>query len=201
MTSTRAKWGWGRKAIVGVAAITSIVGIVMFGGGALMDGHIDLGIEKQLKSSPSWLYPFLDNAPGIDAWWSVGQEGQPDQVPRMSVRRKSGPESGAGLQVEFVVADGGGVMETWTIKSVKPPSEIVYEVDFAGAMKVERTLTLTPDGDGTKVTWRETGNIERPAMRWMKMVMPPEEIQANFDRALAALDKAAQNRRAAAPTQ
>jgi hypothetical protein len=183
-----------KKVILGVALVTGALGAVMFGGGALMDGNIAIGVEKRLSAPPVVLFTFLDNAPGLDAWWSVGQEGQPDGVPRMQVKRKSGPEQGAGLEVNFIAA--GDVMETWRIKSVNAPSTIVYEVDFAGAMTVERTLTLTPDGDGTKVAWNEKGFIDRPAMRWMKVFMPPEQIQDNFDRALAALDKAAQSRRA-----
>jgi hypothetical protein len=187
-----------KKVILGVAIVTGAIGLVMFGGGALMDGNIALQVEKRLSSPPVVLFTFLDNAPGLDAWWSVGQEGQPDGVARMQVKRKSGPEQGAGLEVTFVVAgEGEGtVMETWRIKSVNPPSTIVYDVDFAGAMTVERTLTLTPDGDGARVTWSEKGHIDRPAMRWMKVFMPPEQIQDNFDRALAALDRAAKSRRA-----
>jgi hypothetical protein len=187
-----------KKVILGVAIVTGALGAVMFGGGALMDGSIQVGVEKRLSASPQVLFTFLDNTEGLDAWWSVGQEGQPDDVPRMKVKRKSGPDAGAGLEVIFVAAGEGegSVMETWRIKSVTPPSNIVYEVDFAGALTVERTLTLTPDGDGTRVSWQEKGTIDRPAMRWMKVFMPPEKIQDNFDRALAALDRAAKTRRA-----
>lgn len=185
-----------KKVILGVSIITGGLGLVMFGGGALMDGSIKLEVEKRLSSSPEVLFGFLDSAAGLEAWWSVGQEGQPDSVPKMHVKRKSGPETGAGLEVTFVNAGDGAVLETWRIKSVTPPTQIVYDVDFAGALNVERTLTLTPDGEGAaRVKWTETGNIERPAMRWMKVFMPPEQIQDNFDRALGALDKAAKNRR------
>lgn len=186
-----------KKVIIVVAAITGILGVVMYGGGAMMDGKIELAIEKRLSSPPGVLFGFLDNPAGLDAWWSVGQEGQADTVPKMKVRRVSGPEVGAGLQVEFVaLGEDESVMERWTIKSVNPPNNIVYDVDFVGALTVERTLTLTADADGTRVRWSEKGFIERPAMRWMKVFMPPEQIQDNFDRALAALDKAAKSRNA-----
>ena len=187
-----------KKVILGVAIVTGLFGLVMFGGGALLDGSINVDVEKRLSAPPVVLFTFLDNTAGLDAWWSVGQEGQPDDVARMQVKRKSGPETGAGLEVVFVVAgEGEGtVMETWRIKSVNPPSSIVYDVDFKGALTVERTLTLTPDGEGTRVSWSEKGTIDRPAMRWMKVFMPPEQIQDNFDRALAALDRAAKSRRA-----
>ena len=187
-----------KKVILGVAIVTGALGLVMFGGGALLDGSIAIQTEQRLEAPPVVLFTFLDNTAGLDAWWSVGQEGQPDDVPRMQVKRKSGPESGAGLEVIFVAAgEGEGtVMETWRIKSVTAPSTIVYDVDFAGALTVERTLTLTPDGGGTRVTWAEKGTIDRPAMRWMKVFMPPEQVRDNFDRALAALDRAAKSRRA-----
>lgn len=187
-----------KKVILGVAIVTGVFGLVMFGGGALLDGSINVDVQKRLSAPPVVLFTFLDNAAGLDAWWSVGQEGQPDDVPRMRAKRKSGPENGAGLEVVFVVAGEGEatVMETWRIKSVIPPSSIVYAIDLKGAVSVERTLTLTPDGEGTRVSWSERGAIDRPAYRWMKVFTPPEAFQDNVDRALGALDRAAKSRRA-----
>lgn len=182
-----ARW---KKALIVASVVVGALFLVLFGGGALMDPKIALDVEKRLSSPPDVLFRLLDNQPGLDAWWTMGQSDAPPGSPRMLVKKKSGPDQGQGLAVRFV-DDEDNVMETWVIKSSDPPKTIVYEVDFAGAMTVERTLTLVPDGGGTRVTWAEKGHIERPAMRWMKVLMPQETILDNFDLALAALDRAA----------
>lgn len=173
-----ARW---KKALIVASIVVGALSLVLFGGGALLDGNIELAVEKRLSSPPATLFRFLDNQPGLDAWWGD-----------MTVRKKLGPQQGQGLAVELV-DDNGKVTETWLVKSSQPPSSIVYQVDFAGAMTVTRTLTLVPDGDGARVKWAEQGNIERPAMRWLKVLMPPETIIDNFDRALGALDRVAKN--------
>lgn len=182
-----ARW---KKALIVAAIVTGALFVGLFGGGALMDPNIALEVEKRLSSPPAVLFGFLDNQPGLQSWWS---EGQTEATGRMSVKKKSGPEQGQGLAVQFV-DEKGNVLETWVVVSSQPPTKIVYSVDFAGAMTVERTLTLTPEGDGTRVKWQEQGRIDRPAMRWMKVVMPPQTIIDNFDRALAALDRVARMR-------
>ena len=183
-----AKW---KKALIKAAVVVGGLFLVLFGGGALMDPKIALEIEKHLSSPPAVLFAFLDNQPGLDRWWTAGQADQPPDSLRMLVKKKSGPDQGQGLALIFV-DDEDNVMETWLVKSSDPPNRIVYEVDFAGAMKVERTLTLTPDGaGGTRVKWDEQGHIARPAMRWLKVLLPQQKILDNFDRALAALDRVA----------
>lgn len=183
---------WKKSLIVGAVVVGTLF-LVLFGGGALMDPNIALDLDKHLSSPPSLLFRFLDNQPGLNAWWSAGQAGAPADDGRMLVKKKSGPDQGQGLAVIFV-DEQDRLMETWVIVSSEPPTKIVYAVDLAGAMTVERTLTLTPDGDGTRLTWQEKGRIDRSALRWMKVLMPAQRIIDNFDRALAALDRVAGTR-------
>ena len=207
MTGVR-RMGLGKKLVLVFGGLVALLAIVLYGGGALMDPNIALETEKRLGSPPDVVYGFLDDAAGLDAWWREGQEGQEPSLPKMRVKRKSGPEVGPGLQVQFVAAPeeggDGSVFETWTIKSAVPGQQIVYDVDFAGVLTVERTLTLTPDGvdengnaAATRVKWAEKGVIDAWAKRWMKVMAPPEKIVDNFDRALLALDRAAKKARAA----
>ena len=174
-------------------AMTIIVGsmfLLLFGGGALMDPKVALQLDRRLSSPPDALFRFLDTTAGLEQWWSAGQADVPAGAARMRVKKKSGPEQGQGLAVVFVDHEDA-VFETWLVVSSQPPSKIVYDVDFAGAMTVRRTLTFTPDSGGTRVTWQEQGRIDRPALRWMKVLMSQEDLAANFDHALAALDRIA----------
>jgi uncharacterized protein YndB with AHSA1/START domain len=166
-----------KKVLAGVAILIAAVALILVLGGLAIDPTIAIGTEKTLESSPAELWKQLDNPAGLERWWS------------MSVRKIAGPDSGPGLVVEFVADDR--VIETWTLKSADAPNEIVYDVAFTGMMTVERTLTLTPADGGTKVTWRETGSIDNPLARWGKVVMTPDSVIANFDRALMKLDEAA----------
>jgi uncharacterized protein YndB with AHSA1/START domain len=178
-----------RKVLMVLLALLGALFVVVIGGGLIIDGNIALGIEKRIAAPPDTIFSFLDNAAGLDTWWKSGDQSAQPQM-KFDVKKKSGPEKGAGLVVDF--ESEGKVFETWTIKSSDPPRQIVYDVDFGGAFQVERTLTLTEDGDATRVKWHETGVIKNPAMRWFKVMMPPETIIKNFEMALGALEKAAQ---------
>ena len=169
-----------KKIVLGLVAIVAIVALILFGGGYLIDPTIAIGTDQRLSSPPAALYRFLDSTEGLDRWWSSET---------MTVKKLSGPDSGAGLRVAFEA--GGKQIETWEVKSSDPPKQIVYAVDFSGMFTVERTLTLAPDGDGTKVSWRELGKLDNPLMRWGKVLSTPDSIINNFNSALAALDKVA----------
>src|SRR5687767_10701432 len=159
-----------KKALIALSVVVGLLTLVLFGGGALIDGRMVLDTEKRIAASPEKIFARLDTAPGIAAWWSQAE--LLPGYPQMTVKKKSGPDQGRGLAVVFEA--GGELLETWTIKEIEA-AKIVYDIDFAGAMITERTLTLAPDGDGTKVTWHETATIEKPAFRWMKLIYPPEE--------------------------
>jgi len=177
-----------KKLLIVLLALLCVFALVVVGGGALIDPGIDLSVQKRLPHSAAQLYSHLDSVDGVAKWWSGPP---PEGSPPMQVKHKSGPTQGAGTVLTFE-ADGQ-TMETWTIKATEPPSKIVYAVDFAGAFVVERTLTLAPDGDGsaTNVTWRETGSIESPMMRWFNVLMPAESVTKNFENALDLLARAA----------
>jgi hypothetical protein len=94
-----------------------------------------------------------------------------------------------GLVVVFEM--DGSPIERWTIEASDPTSQIVYRVEFIGTFTVQRTLTLTPEGNGTLIRWRENARLDSPLMRWGKVLSSPDAVIANFDNALAALDQVA----------
>lgn len=192
----------GKKLLVALLVVLVLVGGVIYVGGAFIDPNVQVGTESHLAAPPAAVFAHLDNVAGLTRWWTIApppemKEGM-QSPPKMSIRKIGGPDQGPGMMVVFEM--DGRVMETWTLKTSEPPgrgpgggARVVYEVDFAKMMKVERTLTLTPDEEGTRVTWRETGVIEKPPYRWMKVLMSDEQVTKSFEAALGALGKAAKS--------
>ena len=70
----------------------------------------------------------------------------------------AGPESGVGAVMRFTAQKmGNGELE---IVEAVPGRVVGYELRLAGTdMKVNGRVTLEPEGDGTKVTWRDSGDL------------------------------------------
>lgn len=166
-----------------------LVAVVVVGGGYLIGPEISLGAERDLAAPATSVRQHLASAKGIEAWWNTAQESAKEGTPKLTVRKESGPEEGVGLIVVF--ESDGEMFERWTVTHVAP-DRVEYDVDFQGLLTVHRTLTVTDEGDHTHVTWHETGLIEHPVARWMKVVMPADKTELNFQVALQALERASQ---------
>lgn len=192
----------GKKLLVALLVALVVLALGIYVGGAFIDPHVSAATEKTIAAPPADVFAHLDNVSGLASWWTSAPPPEPREGrqagPTMVVRKLGGPDQGPGLVVVFEVDHRA--METWTLKVSEPPgtgaagegaARVVYDVDFAQMMKVERTLTLTPAGEGTKVTWREIGVIEKPPYRWMKVLMAEEQVTKNFEASLTALEKVA----------
>jgi hypothetical protein len=171
-----------------IAAIFLVSAIALFVlGGYAIDGHVELGTSAKLKAAPATVFATLNSFDGQVTWWTRATEQfvADGKMPPMDIVHSGGPNEGAGMQIEFKT--DGEVQEAWKVLASEPPNKIVFEVDFQ-MFVVERTLLIEPDGEGSKVTWSETTDISNPVMRYMTF-MPPDDVIANFDGALVALDK------------
>ena len=72
----------------------------------------------------------------------------------------AGPDSGIGAVMKFTAQRmGNGELE---IVEAVPGQAVGYELRMAGTdMKVSGRVTLEPAGNGTKVTWRDSGDLGR----------------------------------------
>lgn len=175
---------WKTKLLIAAGVIAGLfVALVL--GGFLISPEVELETHARLDAPPEAIYPHLDELEGLRAWWArAGEETAAQGMPAMTIEHRGGPTQGEGMQLAFV-ADGQ-TFETWVVVEREPPSKIVYDVDFQ-AFVVRRTLTLTPEAEGTTlVTWAETGTIDRPLMRYMTL-LPQQVVLANFNAALRAL--------------
>lgn len=154
--------------------------------GVFLPGEVALSAEEVVAAPPDRLFDPLDDAEGIARWWAVALADQGEAG--MAVAAVPGsPVAGVGTQVAFTA--GGVEMERWTILELVPPKKAVYEVDFK-LMKVTRTITLVPEGLGTRLTWSERGTIGNPWMRFLSLGGGHEDVIQRFHRAMAALGKA-----------
>lgn len=177
---------WLRR--IGVAVIV-LVGLAtaFVLSGYLLPKELALGVDERIAVPPERAFPLLATAHGVVRWWSAIDA--PEGYPALEVRHGGGPTEGPGMQVTF----GAGGLETewWTMTASRPPSAVEYDVDF-GVFVVHRTITLTPDGDGAAVAWRETATIGNPLMRWMVALSGSEGVKDNFRASIRALEAAAQ---------
>ncbi|MEC7523593.1 MAG: SRPBCC family protein [Myxococcota bacterium] len=174
-----------RLVLIG-AGLALLVAVGLYAGGYLIDGDVAVGTEARLDAPPETVFPYLATRDGVVAWWERFGETAPE-AQGMRVVAVDGPNDAPGAQVRFEM--DGTVTEEWTLLEVEPPGRAVWRVDFQ-IMEVERTFTLVAEGaQATRVSWRETGHIDNPLARYMKLAMGTDEVEANFDLALEGLDR------------
>jgi uncharacterized protein YndB with AHSA1/START domain len=77
-----------------------------------------------------------------------------------------------------VTGEGVGQTMTWTSKkmgngsqtitALEPPTRIVSHLDFGDMGLAEATMTITPSGAGSAVTWTLDSNMREGVPLWMK---------------------------------
>lgn len=108
------------------------------------------------------------------AWtrWTVWNQREPNM--KMAF---SGAPSGQGAKWEWEGKDGKGNME---FTAAEPDKSITYRLGFVEMnMFSTGALTLTPQGNATRVSWTNEGNVgKNPMMRWfvpfMDSMMGPD---------------------------
>jgi uncharacterized protein YndB with AHSA1/START domain len=98
----------------------------------------------------------------------------------------AGPESGAGAVMKFTAKQmGNGKLE---IVEAVPGRVVGYELRLAGTdMKVNGRVTLEPDGDGTKVTWRDSGDLGGNVLLRYLVPMLNRNLAAAYEKNFAGL--------------
>ena len=189
--------GWKKKIAVGSGATVLAAVVFVVGGGLLIEPNFDISTETELKASPEAAFRLVSSPAGVQAWWKDFHEELPEgqSSPPMEMPILEGPTEGPGSRIAFE-ADGHR-WEEWKLLELSPPGKVVWEVDFQ-IMVTNRTLELVDNGQGgTKMSWSDRGKIQNPIFRWMTVLMPPDDVVANFQHAMKLLDKRALEQEAA----
>lgn len=184
------RWVWAGLGLLVGLPVVLCAGLGAFG--ATRPQQVELEVVETLAAPPNAVRGLLDDVDGLQRWWGTAMAAYAETQgggPTMTVVHVEGtPRAGPGTRVRFEA--GGMTAEAWEILRVTDDT-VVYDVDFQ-MFRVERTLTLEPDGGSTRVTWHEVGFLGNPWLRGLAALSGGDEgAKANFRMALDALEEAA----------
>ena len=151
---------------------------VVFGGALLIDPAYAVSRSVQVQAPPERVYALVDSSTGW-ARWGVWYQ----RDPQMKVT-ETGAARGAGAAWSWISeSQGNGAM---TLTAAEPPQRVAYELRIEGFAPSQGDLTLQPQGDGTRVTWRMHGTMDNGVGRWFGLFME-RLVGPDFDAGLANL--------------
>ncbi len=140
--------------IIGVVLCVAFFGIPYF-----MPSTYKVERTLLINAPAEKIYPLIATP---RAWpkWSIWN--QRDPAMKLTF---SGAESGAGAKWAWEGKEGNGNME---FTAADPNKSVTYALAFPDmGMNSRGVLSLTPEGNGTKVSWTNEGDVGRSAMgRW-----------------------------------
>jgi hypothetical protein len=127
-----------------------------------------------LPAAPHNAFAYLDSPEGWLAW-----------TPWPDSSTISGPARGAGSTLTWDDTEFGS--GSFSIVQAEAPTHVSYRVEVnGGRMWTDGTLELTAEGSGTRVRWREEGDLGRnPLMGYWALSMDraqSEELQKSLER-------------------
>lgn len=119
--------------------------------------------------------------------WSPWEEVDPQLQ-----RRYSGSESGEGARYDWSGNKKAGTGHMTIASST--PNEIAITLEFTSPWKAVNptTFTFTPEGGGTRVTWRMVGRNRGMMVVFAKLFRIEKAVGADFERGLAKMKVAAE---------
>ena len=151
---------------------------VVFGGALLIDPAYAVSRSVQVQAPPERVYALVDSSTGW-ARWGVWYQ----RDPQMKVT-ETGAARGAGAAWSWISeSQGNGAM---TLTAAEPPQRVAYELRIEGFAPSQGDLTLQPQGDGTRVTWRMHGTMDNGVGRWFGLFMD-RLVGPDFDAGFANL--------------
>lgn len=161
----------------GVAAL--MVGC--YGSGMLLSDTVVVETERLLNAPAEEVAALIRSPEGAKEWWDHAEElyGANRISERITV--EAGPNS-----LQFLA--GEQVFEQWTLVEAADWTA-TWDIDMK-SMRSQRTLAVTPEGDGSRLTWTETSFIDSPVMRWTAL-LPQQNVLANFHGAMQVAESAA----------
>ncbi len=130
-------------AAIGVLVLAMLVGV-------LLSGRWEVERSALVAAPPAAVFRWLDDPRRWDEWAPLGDV----------VTTFSGPERGAGATRSWNHPELGDGF--FRIVSTVPDREVRYHVEVQeGSLVTDGTIELSPEGTGTRVTWRENGDFGR----------------------------------------
>ena len=133
-----------------ILVILLIVGLLALIGSFLPRDY-DFQAEMKMKAAPEDIFSMIS----VPRNWSQWSMWSPDRVPGLKVEYR-GKDEGVGAEQSWTEVRGKGKM--W-ITASQPNQRIAYQMTFADFPRMESSITLSPNGDFTTVTWHSSGSL------------------------------------------
>ena len=147
-----------------ILLVTGALVVVFLVGAALITPTYRVERSTTINAPPAKVYALIADP---KAWtrWTVWNQREPDM--KMAF---SGAPSGQGAKWEWEGKDGKGSME---FTGAVPDKSVTYRLGFVEMnMFSTGSLTLAPEGNGTRISWTNEGDMGRnPMMRWFAPFM------------------------------
>jgi uncharacterized protein YndB with AHSA1/START domain len=162
-----------KKIIIGLVGLIALLVAVGF----LLPSHFKVERSMEIAAPPEKIFSNIED-PHAWAKWTVWNQRDPNM--QMTY---SGAEKGQGAQWAWrSKTEGNGSME---FTNIDAPKLMEYRLSFPDyGMTSTGTMTLTPSGTGTKVSWTNEGDLgANPMNRYFGLIMD-SMVGKDFDAGL-----------------
>ena len=146
---------------------------------ALQPSHYTISREVLIKASPDTLFPYINNSQKLQDWMPWKQN---DPDVKMEV---SGPAEGVGSKTVWNSTGQMGIGESEIVESISNvavKSRLQYEKPMA--MTQYADMTLTPEGELTKVQWAVKGENSLLGRLFGLFVNVDQKVGGEFEKGL-----------------
>ncbi len=146
--------------------------------------HVERSVV--MDAPPEAVFPFVNQVKQWPAWiaWTTAKDST-------LVNTFSGPESGVGATMAWEGRKLGS--GTFTITAADPKTGVTYDLSFdQGKYKSKGALTFAAEGNGTRVTWSDDGDVGMNPMGRYFSLMFDKMMGPDFEEGLNNLKKKAE---------
>ena len=178
-------WRRVRTVLLVVAAAFALFNAALYVYGLTLPDEWRVQRSVVIDAPASSIYPLVAGSKRWSGWspWSTHR----DPSLRLTY---AGPESGEGASFSWIGRDlGTGAV---TVTAAEPNRSVGYAMELQGQpFSADGRITLEPEGDGTRVTWSDRGELEGTAGRLFGSRME-QVVGADFDAGLSRLKAVAE---------
>jgi uncharacterized protein YndB with AHSA1/START domain len=148
------------------ATVVAVLVAALFGIAFLLPDEVHVERSTRIAAAPATVFATVNSFQTFDRWspWA-------DLDPEMKVEL-SGPPAGVGARYTWHGNAEAGSGHQEIIEST-PDSMVKIRLDFDGFDQASTsTITITPDGSGSSVTWAFDSSVgSNPMHRWFGLLM------------------------------
>lgn len=166
------------------ALLIGLFVVAVFAMAAMQDKHFRIERSTTINASPTRVFPYIGELQKWEVW-------SPWRAEDPSVKNSyEGPASGVGATSKWTSDKMGSGQMTMT--EFVPDSKVKVHLTFIEPMPSENDadLTLTPEGDATRVSWSMEGEHNLIGRVFWILFRAENMLNSDFDLGLSLMKKA-----------